>query len=377
MTAKALALGSMIALATAFLGGAGCSSSTKASGPPDPSHYASAVATAFCDALKSCCDAGKFKYDATSCTAQLGNNFQSLADVVKHGKAIYDANAAVACAAAFKTREATCSDDGGKPQASMGFIDAIAAACFPVFKGTVKAGEACLDPAECAAATADIGTQCQPDPTAKGAAATVNVCFQVKQHAPPGTACTVSGGGGTMPMMATNFNEVRCEPTTGFCKPTMGTSGAGTCIAYGKIGDACGVQAGDTCDPASMYCDTAGMKCAAIPDVGGDCLASQGACAEGSYCPKTNKCAATLPEGTVCASNGACQSGQCDGLPFFGMPGDTGICGAASGGAFSISPRTCGFGPLSSGKDKDGIVPPAMAQSIRLPVPRRWFAFPD
>lgn len=372
--AKAFALGSVIALSTAFVAGAGCSSSTKASGPPDPSHYASAIATAFCDALKSCCDAGKFKYDATSCDAQLGNNFQGVADVVKHGKVIYDANAAVACAAAFKKRETACSDDGGKPQASMGFIDAIAAACFPVFKGTVKAGEACLDPAECAAATVDIGTLCQADPAAKGAAAAVNVCFQVKQHAPPGTACTVSGGSG--PVMATNFNQTQCETATGFCKPNMGSAGAGTCVAYGNVGDACGVQAGDTCDPSSMYCDTTAMKCAAIPDVGGDCRASQ-ACAQGSYCLKTNTCAVTLDEGAVCSSNGACQSGVCDGLSFFAMAGDTGVCGAASGGAFSVSPRTCGFGPLSSGKDKDGILPPAMAQSILLPFPRRWFAFPD
>ncbi len=375
---KALAFGSVIALSAAFFAGAGCSSSSTAanSGPPDPMHYAGTIATSFCDALKSCCDAGKFLYDSTSCSAQIDNNFQSLADVVKHGKVIYDPNAAVACAAAFKAREAACSDDGGMPTAAMGYIDAITSACFPVFKGTVAPGGACLDPAECAAPSADVGTQCQTDPAATGAAASVNVCYQVKQHATSG-ACTVSNGGG-MSTGPTVFTQIQCEAQTSFCKPDSGSSTTGTCVAYGNVGDACGVQAGDTCNPASQYCDTKAMKCAAIPAIGGDCLASNGACQTGSYCTAMNVCAATLVEGTVCDSDSACTSGICAGLPLFGgMPGQTGICDPVSGGAFSISPRTCGFGPLSSGKDKDGIQPPAKAQAVHINPTRRWYAFPD
>lgn len=91
------------------LGGTGCS------GTPEVDEFAVALATTYCEALEGCCKKASFEYDEASCKAQLTNDIQRSADVVKRGKVTYEKDAAEACIDAYKARGALCAEDAGTP----------------------------------------------------------------------------------------------------------------------------------------------------------------------------------------------------------------------------------------------------------------------
>lgn len=356
---------------------AGCSSSSNSSGPPDTAHFANTMATTFCGALHSCCDAAKIAYDDGSCVAQLQASFQSSVDVVKHGKVIYDPSAVGACQDAIKSRESACSEDGGAaPSADAGYIDPIASACWPVLKGTVAPGGPCTSSAECQTPGPNVVAGCAAD-TRPGADTSVKVCWTITEHVMPGAACR------SMPKTGA-FDTAQCEGSLGYCDTSnapMDDRTAGTCKAYANVGDSCVGMTGQTppqCNPKTSYCDAfTSMKCVALPGTGAPCSTSNYRCAPGNYCDYTAgtsaTCAASKADGSDCKTSQECASNYCQTT--IGDGGiQTGTCtptGNVSHNAYDVSPRTCGFGPSGSGPEDAGIVPPAKTSAVPLGAP--WY----
>lgn len=340
----------------------GCSSSASTSGPPTTAQFANTVAGSFCGSLQACCAAAKFKYDPGSCVAQLQANFQTTVDSVKDGKVIYNANAVAACQQALAQREALCSNDGGAPpSADAGFIDAITAACWPIFQGTVQPGGECQRAQDCKTANPDVFASCHTDPR-PNSDPIKKLCFISTTHVAPGGACRGVPATGS-------FETASCESTMGTCD----TSGApptdpsaGTCKAFLAVGDTCGGPSAGTCNPTTSTCNFQTMKCTALPNIGDPCPSFQ--CAIGGYCKTAmgqGTCTAQLADGATCMTGGdprQCANGEfCQ--PITGNP-TTGTCtGFSNHGIYDISPRSCGFGPNGSGDEDAGIQPPAGPQS--------------
>jgi hypothetical protein len=342
----------------------GCSSS-EPSAPPDASQVASYFADAYCGALHGCCDQAKVAYDGTSCHAQMTAAFQEQADTVKRGKVIYDAKAAAACADAIKARESRCSDNdaGPAPTADAGFVDAIKAACAPVYKGTVQPGQPCEDATECVSDSPSTTVLCDRDPVkTPGSASDPNarVCIQYRAHQPLGARCHVGGSVGD------TYVYLRCEPTLGYCDTSADSKqNDGTCTAFASVGASCRTGS-DVCDPASSYFDFDTLVCTARAGRGERCAGAGFAneCAQGLYCDHLQQtCEAALEAGATCTYDSQCASFQCKSDPLGHAPS---VCADDVHGLFDISPRTCGFGPHGTGDEDAGIVPPAKAQSIRF-----------
>jgi hypothetical protein len=364
------------AIAAAFAGAvaSGCSSKSDNgnSGPPDTAHFAGTMATTFCSALKSCCDAQKIQYDDGSCVAQLQANFQNAVDAVKHGKVVYDPNAVQKCQDAFKNREAQCTEDSGPPPgADKGFIDPITAACWPVLKGTVAPGGQCTASADCQTSGPNVSASCTTD-TRPGADPTVRVCFTTTLHVTPGSACRATPK--VDPSGTLSYDTARCEPTLGYCDTSQAPTtdrALGNCTAYANVGDNCVGTVGMTtpqCNPTTSVCDSFNTRtCVALPQAGSPCASFR--CATGNYCDTTGgtgnmgTCAQSKPDGSSCKSSQECAGGFCQT-----MVGDggitTGTCasnGNVAHDVYDISPRSCGFGPQGTGPEDAGIVPPASA----------------
>lgn len=345
----------------------GCSASAAPSGPPTPAQFAGTVANSFCGSLQACCATAKFKYDSGSCVAQLQASFQTIVDSVKDGKVVYNANAVAACEQAIAQRESLCSNDGGAPSsADAGFVDAITAACWPIFQGTVAPGGECQRAQDCKTANPSVIASCHPD-TRPSSGPTKKLCFISTAHVLPDGACR------GVPAMG-SFQTASCEATMGTCDVSgalPSDPGAGTCKAFLVVGDTCGGPSAGICNPTTSACSFQKMKCAALPNIGDPCPSLQ--CAVGAYCKSAmgpGTCAAQLVDGTTCQSGGdprQCASGFCQ--PNGGGP--NGICtGLSSRGLNDISPRSCGFGPNGAGDEDAGIQPPAGPQSMN---DRLWF----
>ena len=92
----------------------------------------------------------------------------------------------------------------------------------------------------------------------------------------------------------------------------------GTCVEHSGLNGACGEDAGGSCDPASMFCNSGGM------------------------------CQAYLPKGTSCTDHDQCETRLCD------LEG-TGTCiapGADHCRYVPLSPAHCAIRFVSSGKDR-------------------------
>ncbi len=331
------------------LGGTGCS------GTPEVDEFAVALATTYCEALEGCCKKASFEYDEASCKAQLTNDIQRSADVVKRGKVTYEKDAAEACIDAYKSRAALCSEDAGTPPPASGFEPHIEA-CIKVFKGTVAPGGECTESAECVADfPREIGT-CSAD-NRPGADRTKKVCYKLVKAA-AGEDCSSA--------KPTDLEVRQCDPATAYCEGA--TPGAARkCRAYAKVGENCGNATAGQCDPrAGLFCDFASQKCAGLPAAGQPCSVTF-QCAKGAFCERAttptgaNTCVAQRPDGTECDSGAQCASGSCptDPTPTSDGGRPKGKCGASvdnTANSFEVTPRSCGFGPSARGPVDGGIV---------------------
>lgn len=343
----------------------GCSSS-KDSGPPGLGEFAQTFATAYCDALRGCCEKASHPYDEASCRAQMVDTAQRAADVVKRGKVVYDQGAVQACLDAYKSRASLCVEDAGAP--ADGGYEAYVEACTRVFRGTVPPGQACLESEDCEDDFPRSSGACRTDSRA-GADPTKKVCFRALTAA-PGEACSLQGS-----PKAGEFEIRSCDGRVAYCE---GTADAAKCRAYAKLGEDCFVPPSTViqCDSrADLFCDSASRKCASLPAAGQPCTPGQ-QCAKGAYCeqgapgpgPTTRTCAARKADGAECGSSSECQSTFCDlslGTTDGGLRGRCGAPSDLTANAFEVTPRSCGFGPQGRGPVDSGIQPIKTARFAR------------
>jgi hypothetical protein len=352
-------------LAAAAFGG-GCS---KSDNGPSPT-FAQSMASSFCGALHSCCDTAKYAYDDSSCNAQLVNLFQSFYEPVNHGNVIYDPSVQGACQQAFADRESKCQDkyDAGLIATDAGNADPIAAACFGLLKGTIQPGQPCTFDGECAVPNPETAGSCQFDGTPNAPNPNQTVCFTTTFGAPPGSQCNEG---------SPHYQTIGCDGSQGFCTTLIGAEGAGTCQGFAANGAACsfGGPNPQVCNPATSYCDFTTMKCTPIPGAGQAC--PQGQCTQGAYCDQTVNpatCAAQKPEGSPCQQPNECTSGNCS----FSADAGGQRCGPSFAppnlSLYDVSPRTCGFGPMTTAPEEAGAVPPK-TQSLGTPQRPRgaWY----
>ncbi len=351
------------ALLTASAAGAGCSSSQ--SGPPGLGQVAGALAAAYCQALKGCCEPRGFAYDDASCMAQKVRDFEDAADVVKRGKVVYDANAVEACASALRDRVSKCSPDAGGG-ADAGQAEPVEEACFPVFKGTVPPGQECFVSGECQVGSAREEGLCQTD-NRPGADPKKKVCFKRTTLLLPGAPCRLQPKKGELETAACDARVAYCELVS---PQDPNDPAAGTCRAYAKVGESCEPTGtplrSPQCEPPSG-CDFTGTKKCTLPPGGGQpCSQTSTACASGFFCDRAagspGTCTAHKPNGATCRQSDECAGRHCN-IPTGGFDGSvpTGTCDDFGQNqqavAFEVSPRSCGFGPSGSGPEDAGIQP--------------------
>lgn len=252
-----------------------------------------------------------------------------MADPVKHGSTRYHPENVQNCASAVASVEARCTGDaGGAASAGEDYIDPITAACWNVFVGTAQPGGACTDSGECAVSGPNQTAQCEQVLASDAGAADPNdrVCYVVTEHVMPGGECDAQPKAGT-------YTYATCEPRVGWCDTSAsrdaGISGSGTCKEYARVGDGCGIDQAAPCNPQTSYCDYGGTNtCVALLGDGASCARAPGQCEPGSYCDPSVV--------------------QCRPLPN----------NAGNEPLGDVSPRSCGFGPQSTGPEDAGIVLP-------------------
>ncbi len=331
------------------LGGVGCS------GTPEVDEFAVALASTYCEALEGCCKKAAFEYDQASCKAQLTNDVQRSADVVKRGKVTYDKAAAEACIDAYKARTSLCAEDAGTAPPTTG-VEPHIEACSKVFKGTVAPGGECTESAECQSDFPKATGTCTAD-NRPGADRTKKVCYKfIKAGA--GEDCS--------PPKPTDVELRQCDPVTAYCEGAA-AGDARKCRAYAKVGEECGTATTGQCDTrAGLFCDFTSKKCGALPAAGQPCSGTL-QCAKGAFCERsltpsgTNTCVAQRPDGAECDSGSQCTSGACPTDPSTTFDGGRpkGKCGAGidnTANSFEVTPRSCGFGPSGRGPVDGGIV---------------------
>jgi hypothetical protein len=109
-----------------------------------------------------------------------------------------------------------------------------------------------------------------------------------------------------------------CEGDPEGCRPgTICAEASTTCVRVTMVstaGGACSQTA--VCDPlASLVCDPSTHVCIALPPAGQPCFMLGGAygiCGVGAYCD-AGTCRTKKADGSACAANGECGSGDCTG----------------------------------------------------------------
>jgi hypothetical protein len=120
---------------------------------------------------------------------------------------------------------------------------------------------------------------------------------------------------GTKPAGTACSSDLECAPGSG-----RGACVTNVCVVLtsgAKIGDTCASSAPPPpsladCAASGLQCDALGTKtCIDRTAIGASC-GPLTTCVSGAFCDtSTNKCAATLAQGTACTSNGQCTSNAC------------------------------------------------------------------
>ena len=280
-------------------GGTSSGGNPPASGAPVPgSMLGSALASAYCPPIATCCTSMGIASDVATCTTTLG----ALVDAeiklnLDNPKIAYDAAAARRCVEAYRAASSACTDRALSHQVNQ--------ACQKVFMGTVPPGGGCASSAECV------------PPAAGYVSCDTAVCVVQTDsfgtssvHAKVGEPCSGTCSG--------DENSSSCSGTASTGAPAAGSCWVedglfcgtdNTCQAAPKIGQPCGNY---------NYCEAAGFcqgaVCAADTATG-ECTYGEG-CLPTSYCDTTTAspfhCAPRKANGEACNDDSECVGGQCE-----------------------------------------------------------------
>ncbi|MEZ4374081.1 MAG: hypothetical protein R3B07_24890 [Polyangiaceae bacterium] len=270
-----------------------CGGSTEdtSSGPVPASELIPQLADAICN-IQSCCEAAGYGYDAAACkaiySAGLKEQFEATPNTT------YDAVAAGHCLDAVRLFAASC---GAKAEQATD-------ACDGVLQGTLPAGAACEQSAECAKPSGG-DAYCDGTCVQLPRGALGDGCDTTCQQHDGGTECWSGGLAGDGP-----GGTAECYVNDGLsCQD-------GTCAPARKLGEAC-----DWVDcEIGAHCSDAGV-CVANGGEGATCSSSQ-QCTSGFFCGENSGvCTRTLPRGAACldydacGDDGACRDDVC--VPWF------------------------------------------------------------
>ena len=295
----------------------GCSSD--GGGSLTPTQFQQQEASAYCTYYVRC---GLYA-DQASCLANANTTPDSAVfDAINAGKVTWNGGDAQSCLDAIESLSCDQTSMGARVEPS---------ACLNIVTGVAATGSACEQDAECVSgecALTTCGSACCPG-TCTGSASTGAVgepCIEGDTCAAgnwcdesdtgsicqalvaSGSACQASAscpygqgcGGGickVLPQVGQPCPDNVCADIGAYC------GSAGTCLAYGLSGAACG--SGTECSPFET-CDTTSGKCAALPTVGQPCTdeCSNATCDNGT-------CVAPGSDGTTCMFPSDCQSDNC------------------------------------------------------------------
>ncbi|MEO8903229.1 MAG: hypothetical protein ABI627_17040 [Polyangiaceae bacterium] len=246
------------------------------------------LATAACENIAGCCDAGLIPFDLATCTATAKAALDKSVQEETQPNIRYDASAAGACVAAYGQYFKGCvqQNDATSTESS----------CNLVFAGTIAPGEACTKSGECAA-TKDGSSSCQVEAASGNAQ---GVCVAARNDS---SASSPHGKLG--------------EACVGSCE------GNDNCFGPGAAGSAPSVTT--WCFAADgLQCESATNTCQRLIVVGQSC--DFAGCVTGAFCA-SGLCSAKKPNGAACNGNRECSVERC----VFSEPaGASGTCGNKS-----------------------------------------------
>lgn len=256
-----------------------CGSSSSSGAAPVPEdQFPTAVASALCDHIQSCCEKAGVPYDAAACKQIVEN---SAAAQAQNGMR-YDANAGGACVAAVSSAASACSIPTH-------------GACDKVYVGGTAAGVACTNTSQCAQpstgsgrAVCDLDTSvCVVLPRGKSGDSCAGDCYTGSS----GQVCSVDTAG--QGSVCYESDGLFCNQS-GLCQPLL--------------------HAGDSCDyigcSKGTYCSQSTSICTADIAVGQPCPDGTG-CVSGAYCNNSNVCANLQPDGAPCNYPSECAKSWC------------------------------------------------------------------
>lgn len=280
-------------------GAASSGGSAPASGAPVPgAMLGSALASAYCSPIATCCASVGIASDAATCTTTLRTFVDAQIKLnLDNPKIAYDAAAARRCVEAYRAATSACTDRTLSAQVNQ--------ACDKVFLGTVPTGGSCASSAECV-------------PPASGyVSCDTAVCVvqpnsfdQSSVHAKLGEACSGTCSGDANSSSCSGSSSMGAAPAgTCWVEDGLYCGAANSCLAAPKIGQPCGndsyCEVAGNCQDGMCVADTATGACS----YGDGCLPS-------SYCDTTTStpfhCAPRKANGEACNDDSECVGGQCE-----------------------------------------------------------------
>lgn len=263
--------------------------------PVAQADFATAFASAICDAIGPCCASSGYSYDRVTCTSTAASQAMALVGTINPATQAYNETAAGECIAGLSPVFRGCALKSlGNP---------FPASCKHIIVGKVALGASCTNERDCALPS-DSSVRCAT---------------------PVGT----TGGSGkcvALPEVLRGKSDDTCNET---CTDTPGST---SCASSGSpsTGAAGGQDAalGRCFTNDGLHCAST-SKCSPLPAVNAPC--PQGYCAPGAYC-NAGTCEPQLATG-ACASDEACvTSARCDRAASKCSPkfADGAVCTAAS-----------------------------------------------
>lgn len=247
--------------------------------------------------------ADTFCAEVATCCAQAGIPSNGQVCHLMFSGGSYNATAGKACLAEIKSQSAAgtfCSSGGPSPACDAVFASGSA--------GHKKPGETCDQDSDCAPSN-DGKVTCASQYTGD---TWIHKC-QVRMRGKAGDGpCLGTQDGDVFSSLGTSVPTDL--PSQGYvCDTADGVEClAGTCVALAAIGQTCS-YASDCVK--SGYCDRNG-RCASRIAAGATCTGADDAeCVGGYHCPDASprQCTAKVENGSACASDSMCNSGNCSG----------------------------------------------------------------
>ena len=226
---------------------------------------------------------------------------------VENGTLIYHPEKFDACLAALKNTY-SCS-----LSTLLGGVSNVAAACDPVFEGTVADGGACFDDEQCVSNECEVNDpncsdQCCPGKCVAGVVSTPAKIGESCADADceSGAYCQSDASGNPTTCAAKIAMGQPCESYDSCAAPTLCSidlqTGKGTCSVPAAEGATCNPNTIFPCDRTDNVCDSATMKCVLKGIDGATCMSSS-QCVEYTYCDASGKCAKAPKKGEACDVN--------------------------------------------------------------------------